>query len=112
MTSPRTRAGNLYVSDSDNHRVQVLNCNGQFLYAISKTGESKQLSSPHGICVDDQFVYVGEVGNKCVSVFKTSGEFVTSFGQFSSYPVGIVIVMMMVFVQVSDYDYEGQVYIF
>ena len=29
-------------------------------------------------------------GNKCLSVFKTSGEFVTSFGQFSD-PVGIAI---------------------
>ena len=34
------------------------------------------------MCVDNK--------NKCVSVFKTSGEFVTSFGQFSN-PNGIVI---------------------
>ena len=68
-------AGNLYVSDCGNNRVQVLNCNGQFLFAISKKRASKQLRSPCGICVDsDQFVYVCEEGNKCVSVFKTSGE--------------------------------------
>ena len=104
------RAGNLYVSDSNNDRVQVLNCNGQFLYAISKKGASKQLSSPHGICVDDQFVYVCEYGNNCVSVLKTSGEFVTSFGQFS-WPTGIVIDDDG-FVYVSDYASEGKVYIF
>ena len=38
----------------------------------------------------DQFVYVCEFGNNCVAVFKTSGEFVTSFGEIGS-PVGIVI---------------------
>ena len=38
----------------------------------------------------DQFVYVCEYGNKCLSVFKTSGEFVTSFGKFG-FPAGIVI---------------------
>ena len=44
-----------------------------------------------------------------MSVFKTSGEFVTSFGQFS-YPVGIVIDDG--FVYVSDYASKGKVYIF
>ena len=57
------RAGNLYVCDRGNNRVQVLNCNRQFLYAISKKGASKQLRRPYGICVDDQCVYVGEGGN-------------------------------------------------
>ena len=85
------RAGNLYVSDTDNDCVQVFDCKGQFLFAFRKKGASKQLSSPYGIYVDsDQFVYVCEEGNECVSVFKTSGEFVTSFGRFS-FPGGIVI---------------------
>ena len=49
------------------------------------------LNKPCGICVgSDQLVYVCDRENNCVSVFKTSGEFVTSFGQFSD-PVGIVI---------------------
>ena len=99
------RAGNLYVSDFDNNCVQVLNCKGQFLYAISKKGAaSERLSFPRGVCVDDQFVYVCDCGNKCVSVFKTSGEYVTSFGQFSC-PVGIALVY------VSDHD-SSKVYTF
>ena len=103
------RAGNLYVSEWGNDRVQVLNCKGQFLYAISKKGAgSERLRYPCGICVDDQFVYVCDKGNKCVSVFKTSGEFVTSFGQFS-FPVGIALDDG--FVHVSDYNY-GKVYTF
>ena len=104
------RAGNLYVCDSNNNRVQVLNCSGQFLFAISEKGASKQLSCPHGICVDDQFVYISERWNKCVSVFKTSGEFVISFGQFGD-PAGIAI-NDDGFVYASDYEFEGKVYIF
>jgi len=106
-------AENLYVSDGGNNHVQVLNCKGQFLYAISKKGAaSEHLNSPRGVCVDDQFVYVCEHGNNCVSVFKTSGEFVTSFGQFStSDPTGIVIDEDG-FVYVSDYARAGKVYIF
>ena len=77
------RAGNLYVSDTDNNRVQVFDCKGKFLFAFNKKGASEQLRQPYGICVDsDQFVYVCE-DDKCVSVLKTSGEFVTSFGEIS-----------------------------
>ena len=105
------RAGNLYVSDFDNNRVQVLNCKGQFLYAISKKGAaSERLSCPRGVCVDDQFVYVCDEGNKCVSVFKTSGEFVTSFGQFTR-PDPVGIALDDGFVYVSEY-YTGKVYTF
>ena len=38
---------------------------------------------PIGVCVDDRYdiVYVVELGNKCVSVFRKDGQFVTSFGK-------------------------------
>ena len=45
-----------------------------------------------------------------MSVFKTSGEFVTSFGRIS-WPAGIVIDDDG-FVYVSDYANSGKVYIF
>ena len=104
-------AGNLYVTDSDNNRVQVFDHKGQFLSTFSKKGvASEQLKFPLGICVgSDQLVYVCDRGNECVSVFKTSGEFVTSFGQFS-WPAGIVI-DDDAFVYVSDFVSAGKVYI-
>ena len=106
------RAGNLYVSDSFNDRVQVFDCKGQFLSTFSKKGStSEQINIPCGISVSpDQFVYVCDENN-CVSVFKTSGEFVTSFGQFID-PRGIAIDDDG-FVYVSDYMYVslGKVYI-
>ena len=99
-------AGNLYVSESYNNRIQIFDCKGQFLSTLSKKGAA----SPCGIAIcSDQFVYVCDKGNKCVSVFKTSGEFVTSFGHFSN-PVGIVVDDDG-FVYVSAYEYAGKVYI-
>ena len=97
------RAGNLYVSDSRNNRVQVFDCKRQFLSTFS-------INLPCGIAVSsDQFVYVCDNKNKCVSVFKTSGECVTSFGQFN-HPVGIVIDDDG-FVYVSNHEPAGKVYI-
>ena len=46
---------------------------------------------PYSICVGpDQLVYVCDKSSKCLSVLKTNGEFVTSFGQFSD-PQDIVV---------------------
>ena len=79
----------MYVTDTNNNRVQVFDSKGQFLYAFNMRGTSfRQLD---GICVgSDQLIYVCDTSNKCVLVFQTSGEFVTSFGQFRN-PMGIVI---------------------
>ena len=98
------------MSDSYNNRVQVFDCKGQFLSTFSKKGAaSEQIKFPCGISVSsDQFVYVCDNKHKCVSVFKASGEFVTSFGQFRN-PVGIAIDDG--FVYVSNYVSAGKVYI-
>ena len=103
------RAGNLYVTDTRNNRVQVFDCKGQFLSTFSKKGAaSEHLFS--GVCVgSDHFVYACGKGSNCVSVFKTSGEFVTSFGQFSN-PGGIVVDDDG-FVYVSDHVTTGKIYI-
>ena len=100
-------AGNVYVIGGC---VQVFDYNGQFLSTFSEKGAaSKQLDSPHGICIgSDQLVYVCEWKNDCVSVFKISGEFVT-FGQFRN-PVGIVI--NDGFVYVVNNVSSGKIHIF
>ena len=101
--------GNLHVTDSSNNQVLVFDYRGQFLYTYSKKGAaSKELTFPHGICVSsDQFIYVCDVVNECVSVFKTSGEFVTSFGQFSK--CDGIIIDDDGFVYVSDSELTGNI---
>ena len=86
------KAGNLYVTDYNN-RVQVFSCEGQFLSTFCEKGTaSKKLDKPIGICFDacSDFVFVSEWDVGCVSVFKPSGEFVTSFGELNK-PPGIAV---------------------
>ena len=87
------QAGNLYVTDHDNHRVQVFSCEGQFLHTFCEKGSTaNKLKNPVGICYDEHnnFVFVSETGAGCISVFKTSGEFVASFGELN-YPTGVAV---------------------
>ena len=88
------KAGNLYVTDYGNHRVQVFNREGQFLSTFCEKGTaSKKLNRPVGICFDvcSDFVFVSEKDVGCVSVFKPSGEFVTSFGELLNTPAGMAV---------------------
>jgi len=99
--------GNLYITDTINNRVQVFDSKWQFLSTFSKVATS---NFPVGICIgSDQFVYICNCWNKCISVFMTSGEFITSFGQFNN-PADIVIDDDG-FIYVSSFEYGGKVYI-
>ncbi len=52
-----------------------------------------QCSEPQGIAVDfeTQRVYVADQGNKRIDVFKANGEFITSFGSFTTAPTEIAV---------------------
>ena len=71
-------AGNMYVADRGNKRVQVMDRSGQF---ILEFGEGK-LKAPSGFHIADKYVYVSNVNGDCIVVYETSGQFVTSFGRF------------------------------
>ena len=70
------KQGNIYVSSDS--RIQVLSNSGQFLRSIDcrKVG----LKSPRGVCVSGNIVYVTDWDEHFISVFTTTGEFLTSFG--------------------------------
>ena len=70
-------AGNMYVAESGNERVQVMDRNGQF---IREFGEGK-LKGPLGLHIADKYVYVSDLSGDCIVVYETSGQFVTSFGR-------------------------------
>ena len=88
-------AGDVYVTDWNNHCVQVFSPNGTFLRTFGRCGSG--LSELWGICVDHDYVCVVDNGNHRVSIFYTSGEFITSFGSWGSWegelrnPRGITI---------------------
>ena len=87
--------GNLYVSVGRSHhnhyRIQVLSNDGEYLCSIYCDGN--KLNFPRGVCVSGQYVYVA--GNHNISVYTTTGEYVTTLGQEGSnkgeysYPWGV-----------------------
>ena len=70
-------AGNMYVAEWDNKRVQVISRSGHFIQAF---GDGK-IQGPSGLCIVDKYVYVSDVSGHCIVVYETSGQFVTSFGR-------------------------------
>ena len=69
--------GNIYVAEQENHRIQVLTPQGRHIDYIG-TGV---LDSPISPAVYHNMVYVTDSSQCQVSVFRTSGKFVTSFGE-------------------------------
>ena len=70
-------AGNMYVAEWGNKRVQVMDSSGRF---IREFGRGK-LSLPLGLLIADKYVYVSDVSGRCIVVYETSGQYVTSFGR-------------------------------
>ena len=56
LNNPRNLAihyktGNIYIADKENHRVQVFNCNGVYLFMFSE-----KMNGPVGICISQNNV--------------------------------------------------------
>ena len=78
----------VYVTDRDNHRVQVLNSDLTFSRKFGSYGFLQgQFYEPVDVDVDNEgFVYVTDSGNDRVQKFTPDGQFVYSFGEEQSEP--------------------------
>ena len=76
----------MYVSDANNHRIQVFNPEGQFLRQFGNGGKGDgALYFLTGISIaSDDTVYVAEGDNHRISVFTCEGKFLASFGSRGS----------------------------
>lgn len=75
-------AGNVYIADQDNHRVQVLTPEDQHVRSIGRHGSRQgELDHPVSVAVHKNTLFVTDLCNRRISVFKTTGEFVTTFGE-------------------------------
>jgi len=100
-------AGNIYVLDSDNNRVQVFDSAGTFIrkWGTAGTGDG-QFNGPWGLAVGlDDHVYVADTLNNRIQKFTSAGVYVSEWGskgpadgQFS-WPTGITT------------DTDGNVYV-
>ena len=86
FTDPRGVAvdaeGNIYVADTNNHRVQVFDANGNYLRGWGSQGSGAgQFNEPWGIAVDSaRNVYVADTWNYRVQKFDKDGKFLTMWG--------------------------------
>ncbi|XP_065920275.1 tripartite motif-containing protein 2-like [Dysidea avara] len=74
---------NLYVADVGNNRVQKFNFFGEHYIDLGWQGEGsdRKLSSPHGIAINQNTVYVADSSNCCISVYQANdGAYCFSFG--------------------------------
>jgi DNA-binding beta-propeller fold protein YncE len=79
-------AGNVWVTDTANNRVQKFNSKGEYVSQFGSGGTGNgQFSIPTGIAVDSSGnVWVSDCGNNRVQEFNSKGEYMAKFGSYGS----------------------------
>jgi sugar lactone lactonase YvrE len=74
--------GNVYVADTNNHRIQKFTSTGDFITKWGGLGIGDgQFDSPMGVAVDGcNDVYVADSGNERIQKFTSTGEFIAKWG--------------------------------
>ncbi|MBF0538477.1 MAG: hypothetical protein HQL03_09530 [Nitrospirae bacterium] len=77
-------SGNVYVADTDNHRIEKFTPDGRFVAAWgSKGSEEGQFERPRGIAVDsNDNVYVLDWGNVRLQKFTSDGNFIATWDRY------------------------------
>lgn len=86
----------IYITDTDNNRVQVFDYEGNFILKFGSAGtDNGQFKFPYGIAVDNKGdIYVSDFYNHNIQIFDQNGQYKRNFGipnkDFSG-PAGIAI---------------------
>ena len=80
------RNGKVYISDCDNHRIQILNTDLTFSSSFGSHGSSDgQFNWPWDVALGSTGnVYVADGGGGCIQVFISEGKFLRKFGKKGS----------------------------
>lgn len=84
------KQGNIWIADTNNHRIVKYNTSGSFLFTFGGLGTGDgQLSSPNGITIDRQGnIWVADTNNNRVQKFTSTGQFLCSAGGLT-HPHGV-----------------------
>ncbi len=82
------KEGNLYVMDTFNFRVQILNADGKFISKFGQIGTGLgRFSKPKGIAIDTEgHIYVVDAAFNNIQIFDKEGQLLLFFGGFGNRP--------------------------
>ena len=79
-------SGRVFVADTGNHRIQVLNPDFSYSHMFGSNGSAPgQFRFPHDVAIDKSgVVYVTDQHNARVQLFSANGLFISTFGKYGS----------------------------
>ena len=113
--------GQIFIADSDNHRIQVLNKDLTYSHSFGKRGSSpEQFQFPGDVTFDNEgYLYVVDSLNHCIKKFTSTGQYISTFSSEGSnpgqikYPISIIIDNNLLYVseygnnRISIFDTNG-----
>ena len=73
-------SNNIYVADHENHRVQVFNDDGNFLFKFGHQNGLCKMLYPVCVAIFQQRLFVSQQGLGCLSVYDLDGNFIDRIG--------------------------------
>ena len=110
------KSNNIFVADFYNHRVQVFDSKGKYLYTFDEN-EPGEMNYPHGIAIYDDRVFVSQFYSKCVNIYDANRNYIGQFGNSGiesetiSKPTGLAISHIDGDIYVCDRD-KGIVFVY
>ena len=113
--------GQIFIADTQNHRIQVLNKDLTYSDSFGKRGSSpEQFNDPYDVTFDNEgYLYVADRDNNCIKKFTSTGQYISTFSSEGSnpgqikYPLSIIIDNNLLYVsergnnRISIFDTNG-----
>ena len=80
--------GQIFIADSNNHRIQVLNKDLTYSHSFGKKGSLREeLNNPYDVTFDNKgYLYVADSDNHCIKKFTSTGRYISTFSSEGSNP--------------------------
>ena len=80
--------GQIFIADSNNHRIQVLNKDLTYSHSFGQYGSSpEQFTYPCDVTFDNEgYLYVADFDNHCIKKFTSTGQYILTFSSYGSNP--------------------------